>query len=91
MAERDSSAGLVLLSFIVGGIAGGVLGILFAPKSGKATREDIAEATADSKKDAQKFATDTNERVDGFVGESKDVIAKLSAKDKAKAKAKAKA
>ena len=92
MAERDSSAGLVFLSFIVGAIAGGVLGILFAPKSGKETREDIAEATAEIKKEAQKFAKDTKERVDGFVEESKDVIAKLSAKkDKAKAKAKAKA
>jgi gas vesicle protein len=87
MAERDSSAGLVLLSFIVGGIAGGVLGVLFAPKSGKETREDITEAAAEIKKEAQKFAKDAKERVDGFVEESKDVIAKLSAKDKDKGKA----
>jgi gas vesicle protein len=85
MAERDSSAGMVLLSFIVGGIVGGVLGVLFAPKSGKETREDIAEAAAEIKKEAQKFTKDAKARVDGFVEESKDVIAKLSAKDKAKA------
>lgn len=87
MAERDSSAGMVLLSFIVGGIVGGVLGVLFAPKSGKETREDIAEAAAEIKKEAQKFTKDAKARVDGFVEESKDVIAKLSAKDKDKAKA----
>lgn len=77
------------MSFIVGGIAGGVLGILFAPKPGKETREDIAEAAAEIKKEAQKFAKDAKDRVDGFVEESKEVIAKLSAKDKDKAKGKA--
>lgn len=85
MAERDSSAGLVLLSFIVGGVVGAVLGMLFAPKAGKETREDIAEAAAEIKKEAQKFAKDAKERVDGFVEESKGVIAKLSQKEKAKA------
>lgn len=91
MAERDSSAGLVLLSFIVGGIAGGVLGVLFAPKSGKETRDDISEAAAEIKKEAQKFTKDAKARVDGFVEESKEVIAKLSTKDKDKAKDKGKA
>jgi gas vesicle protein len=87
MAERDSSAGLVLLSFVVGGVVGGILGVLFAPKAGKETREDITEAAAEIKKEAQKFAKDAKARVDGFVEESKDVIAKLSAKEKDKAKA----
>lgn len=85
MTDRGSSAGLVLLSFIVGGIAGGILGILFAPKSGKETREDISEAAAEMKKEAEKFAKDARERVESFVTESKDVIAKLSHKEKAKA------
>lgn len=85
MAERDNSAGLVLLSFIVGGVVGTVLGILFAPKAGKETREDIAEAAAEIKKEAQKFAKDAKERVESFVEESKDVVAKLSQKEKAKA------
>jgi len=85
MADRDGSAGLVLLSFIVGGIVGGVLGILFAPKAGKETRQDISEAAAEMKKEAEKFAKDARERVEGFVTESKEVIAKLSQKEKAKA------
>ncbi|NIT35802.1 MAG: hypothetical protein GTN49_04775 [candidate division Zixibacteria bacterium] len=84
MADRDGS-GLVLLSFIVGGIVGGILGILFAPKAGKQTREDIAEATSEIKKEAEKFSKEAKERVDGFIKESKEVIAKLSPKEKAKA------
>ncbi|MGD8719366.1 MAG: YtxH domain-containing protein [Candidatus Zixiibacteriota bacterium] len=85
MTDRGSSAGLVLLSFLVGGIAGGVLGILFAPKAGKETREDIAEAAAEMKKEAEKFAREAKDKVDGFVEESRSVISKLSSKEKAKA------
>jgi gas vesicle protein len=85
MADREGGAGLVLLSFIVGGIVGGVLGILFAPKAGKQTREDIAEAAGEIKKEAEKFSKEARERVDGFIKESKEVIAKLSQKEKAKA------
>ncbi len=85
MAERDSGAGLVLLSFIVGTVVGGILGILFAPKAGKETRADIAEAAAEMKKEAQKFAKDARGRVDTLVEESKDLISKVSTKEKAKA------
>jgi gas vesicle protein len=38
MSENN---GDLLASFIVGGLIGITLGILFAPKSGKETREDI--------------------------------------------------
>ena len=85
MADREGGAGLVLLSFMVGGIVGGILGILFAPKAGKQTREDIAEAAGEIKKEAEKFSKEARERVDGFIKESKEVIAKLSQKEKAKA------
>jgi len=85
MVERDSGAGLVLLSFIVGTVVGGILGILFAPKAGKETRADIAEAAAEMKKEAQKFAKDARGRVDTLVEESKDLISKVSTKEKAKA------
>ena len=38
MSENN---GDLLVSFIIGGLIGITLGILFAPKSGKETREDI--------------------------------------------------
>jgi gas vesicle protein len=89
MADRDTHAGLVFLSFVVGGIVGGILGILFAPKAGKETRGDIAEAAVEVKKEAEKFAREAKQRVDGFVDESKEVIARLGTKEKEKSKGKA--
>ncbi len=40
--ENSSSAG-VLLSFVVGGLAGAALAILFAPRPGRETRELISD------------------------------------------------
>jgi len=40
MANKESSSFLV---FLLGGIAGAGLGLLFAPKKGEETREDVAE------------------------------------------------
>ena len=48
MADQDnSSTSGVLLSFIVGGIAGAALAILFAPRSGRDTRNLIADRVPD--------------------------------------------
>ena len=44
MAERS---GDLLKGLIIGGLIGAALGILYAPKSGKETREDIAHKTED--------------------------------------------
>ena len=42
MSERNYD---LLKGLIIGGLVGAVLGILYAPKSGKETREDIARKT----------------------------------------------
>ncbi len=44
MSENN---GDLLKGLFIGGLVGAVLGILFAPKSGKETREDIARKTED--------------------------------------------
>lgn len=44
--ENSSTSG-VLLSFIVGGLAGAALAVLFAPRSGRETRELMAERVKD--------------------------------------------
>ena len=44
--EESSSAG-VLLSFILGGLAGAALAVLFAPRSGRETREILSDRMKD--------------------------------------------
>lgn len=45
--QENSSTSGVLLSFIVGGIAGAALAVLFAPRSGRETREMLADQVKD--------------------------------------------
>lgn len=48
MAEQEnSSTAGVLLSFIVGGLAGAALAVLFAPRAGHETRELISDRMKD--------------------------------------------
>ena len=44
MADRSDGSG-VLMAFLLGGVVGAGLALLFAPQSGKRTREDIKELT----------------------------------------------
>lgn len=48
MAEKDEGSGSgVVLSFLLGGLAGAALAILFAPRSGRETREILSERLKD--------------------------------------------
>lgn len=47
--KKNNTAGKVAAGVTLGAIAGAVAGVLFAPKSGKETRKDIADAANDVK------------------------------------------
>ena len=44
-AGGDKDTGKLLAYFVIGGTVGAVVALLFAPKSGRELREDIADAT----------------------------------------------
>ena len=44
-AGGEKEAGKLLAYFVIGGTVGAVVALLFAPKSGRELREDIADAT----------------------------------------------
>ena len=47
--DRNSGASGIILSFMVGGLTGAALAILFAPRSGKETRDLLGERIRDGK------------------------------------------
>ena len=45
--DRDSSASSVILAFLLGGLTGAALALLYAPRSGKETRDEGASGATD--------------------------------------------
>jgi hypothetical protein len=74
MARSDNTS-TVILAFLTGGVVGAALGVLFAPKSGKETREDIARAVEDVKEKTDVLTQDAKSKIEGFVEEAKDKLA----------------
>ncbi|HOZ44728.1 MAG TPA: YtxH domain-containing protein [Candidatus Dojkabacteria bacterium] len=65
--KKPNTTGKVATGLTLGAIFGAIAGLLFAPKSGKETREDI-----------KKFAQDTKEKGEElFEGAKKEVAVKL--------------
>lgn len=63
------SAGKFIAGFIVGGAIGAVAGILLAPKSGKETREFLANSAQDMVKRADETANRIKSKADDAVSE----------------------
>ena len=81
MSERN---GDLLKGLFIGGLIGVVAGILYAPKSGKETREDIVRTTEDllsrAKDEYEKAVEKSKDAYENAVKRLKDL--ELSAKDK---------
>jgi gas vesicle protein len=81
MSERN---GDLLKGLIIGGLIGAALGILFAPKSGKETREDIARKTEElvnkAKEEYEKAVEKSKMAYEAAIKRLKEL--ELSAKEK---------
>lgn len=85
MAENSGNGGDKFLFFIAGAGIGAILALLFAPKSGRETRELLAKTATDSKEfltnkyaDGKQFVGDTSRRAkddfNAFVDKSKEAV-----------------
>jgi gas vesicle protein len=82
MREEDGySTGGIFLSFLLGGIVGAGFALLFAPRSGRETRERIKVFTEDVKDKAKDYAEDVKGKVTStvekgkeFYGEKKSIV-----------------
>mgnify|MGYP002622282012 CR=1 FL=1 len=80
--DRDNS----LLAFLLGATVGAVFGLLYAPKTGKETREHLKKLTEDFVEDAEEVGNDLREKGKRFVNDSKVKVSELVEKGKAKFK-----
>jgi gas vesicle protein len=79
--ERGYSGAGVALAFILGGVLGGCLAMLFAPESGRRTRErlrdlaaDVRDRTVDLSEDLRDKAEEALERGKELIEEKKTIV-----------------
>lgn len=72
MSEKDS--GLSAGWFLAGLGLGALLGVLYAPKSGRETRDDIARSARDAKERASELVERGREHLDEYVDRGKEYI-----------------
>jgi len=67
-------SGGVLLAFLAGGLVGAGLALLYAPVSGRETRDRIGGMAEDLKKKTDAWTGDVKQKVEGFIDEERSVI-----------------
>jgi len=70
MADRDDF-GAFLIGFVVGGLTGAVISLLFAPQSGEETRAVIKEKSIELRDKAAEQAELVASKAEKFAGEAK--------------------
>lgn len=80
MVKDQHTGRKIALGALVAGAAGYIAGILTAPKSGKETREDIADKATEIKEDAINQLQDLRDELDGLLDDAKSKTVALSAK-----------
>jgi gas vesicle protein len=71
MREEGYSSGSVLLSFLLGGVVGAGLALLFAPQSGLETRQKIKDLTDDVKDKTAEYVRQAKEKAASIVDDGK--------------------
>ena len=72
--ERGYSAASVALGFILGGVLGGCLALLFAPESGRRTRERLRDLAADVRDKTIDLSEDLRDKAEDAVEKSREVF-----------------
>jgi gas vesicle protein len=75
----DHGRGHTLTAFLIGGVFGMVLGMLYAPKSGKETREDLSGIPEELGKKIRQLEKEFSEKMNDIRSDAKSV--KKTAKD----------
>jgi len=76
MAHNDNgvSTGAVVVSFLAGAALGSALALLYAPKSGRETREQIADLADDAVEKIKEYAKDAQTKIVNAFEEGQEAI-----------------
>ncbi len=72
--ERGYSGAGVALAFILGGVLGGCLALLFAPESGRRTRERLRDLAADVRDRTIDLSEDIRDKAEEALERGKDIL-----------------
>jgi gas vesicle protein len=59
----ENRTGEIVTAFVIGGLVGAIIGILFAPAAGKVTRERIGDWIDEKKEDAKEALEKLEEEI----------------------------
>jgi len=71
MKDEGYSSGSVLLSFLLGGVVGAGLALLFAPQSGRETRQKIKDLADDVQEKSAEYVSQAKEKAASLVEDGK--------------------
>ncbi len=74
MSDESGSTGGILVAFLAGGLVGAGLALLYAPASGRETREKIGGMAEDLKKKSEDWSGDLKQKVEGVIEEERSVL-----------------
>ena len=69
-----SGSGGILMAFLAGGLIGAGLALLYAPVSGRETRDRIGGLAEDLKKKSEEWTGDVKQKVEQFIDEERSVV-----------------
>jgi gas vesicle protein len=71
MSDEGYSSGSVLLSFLLGGVVGAGLALLFAPQAGRDTRQKIRDLADDVQDKSTEYVKQAKEKAASLVEDGK--------------------
>ena len=76
MTEHDSSRSF-LIGLALGAAAGMAIGFLYAPQSGRETREMIREKAAEARERAKEIVEEAEEKAKGIIAQARGKAAEI--------------
>ncbi len=74
MANQQDNTSSVILAFLAGGVVGAALGVLFAPKSGKETRDDITRVVTDATEKTGELTQEAVQKLEALIEDAKSKL-----------------